>query len=153
MRNFHYIILVFCAFFIAYSFKFKKEEVKFDTAILEVTGAKSNLFKLKIAKSEAQLEHGLMFVKEMPEDEAMIFYLPDEKINYMWMKNTYIPLDMAFVGSDMQIKHIHKMAAPLSEYLISSVRPVKYVIEFNGGIADKLGIEVGDKITVVEAKN
>jgi hypothetical protein len=65
----------------------------------------------------------------------------------MWMRNTYIPLDMLFVSDNNTIAHIHKNAVPLSEEIISSIVPIKYTIELKGGVTEKLNIKIGDKIT------
>ena len=64
----------------------------------------------------------------------------------MWMKNTYIPLDMLFIDQDGIITHIAQRAVPLSLQPISSNGPVRAVLEVNGGIVDRYDIKVGDEV-------
>jgi uncharacterized membrane protein (UPF0127 family) len=68
----------------------------------------------------------------------------------MWMKNTYIPLDMVFIGDDWHIVHIARDAEPLSTAIISSVRPASRVLEILAGQADKLGLKPGDTVSLLQ---
>jgi len=65
----------------------------------------------------------------------------------MWMKNTYIELDMLFIRADGRVAKIIERAHPLSETLLSSETPVSAVLELKGGEAGKLGLRVGDRVT------
>lgn len=103
-------------------------------------------FTVEVARTPEQILIGLMHRKEMPERQGMIFILPEVRVAEFWMKNTLIPLDMVFIGEDGQIKHIHPMAKPLDQTLISSLAPVKAVLELNGGETQKLGIYPGDTV-------
>lgn len=98
-----------------------------------------------VTKSEDQ-EKGLMFVTDLPRDYGMLFDFKDEKMIYMWMKNTKIPLDMLFINKSNQIVSIKENAVPESLEVISSKVPVAKVLEINGGKAGELGIGIGDKI-------
>lgn len=115
-------------------------------SIMSDNGSERVQYKVKIAEDYKSREMGLMYVHEMPADEGMIFIYDDESRRYMWMKNTFIPLDMLFVSSDMKVVSFKENATPFSEDLISSVVPVKYTIELNAGQIEKNGIKVGDKI-------
>lgn len=106
-------------------------------------------YKIKIADTYASREKGLMFVKEMPANEGMIFIYENVSLRRMWMKNTYIPLDMLFVSEDLKIVHIHEGAKPEDETIISSLVPVKYTIELNAGEVAKKNIKIGDKIEII----
>lgn len=110
-------------------------------------------FTVEVAKTQEEIFRGLMFRKEMPERHGMIFILPEEKEARFWMKNTLIPLDMVFIGSDGVIKHIHTMAQPLDQTQISSLAPVKAVLELNGGETQTLGILPGDAVRHEELGN
>lgn len=101
-------------------------------------------FTVEVARTQEEIFRGLMFRKEMPARHGMIFILPEERIAEFWMKNTLIPLDMVFIGADGQIKHIHPMAKPLDTTLISSLAPVKAVLELNGGETQSLNVLPGD---------
>lgn len=110
------------------------------------------VYDVKVAQTEDELIKGLMFVKDLPENEGMIFdFRPYEgKKLSMWMKNTYIPLDMLFIDCNLEIVHIHKNAKPLSLENISTDKVFCYVLEINGGESDRKGISVGDKIVVMK---
>lgn len=106
-----------------------------------------HVFNLKIADTTKKITTGLMHVKSLPDNEGMIFiFNKSQKVSF-WMKNTHIYLDMLFVDENNQIIFIHKNAIPLDEKnIISCPMPVKYVIEINGRLCDKLNIKVGDYI-------
>ncbi len=104
-------------------------------------------FKAEVAITPAEQAYGLMFITSLPEDQAMIFpYSPAREVAF-WMKNTLIPLDMLFVGSNGAIGAITENARPQDITPIDSQIPVVAVIEIGGGLAAKDGIKVGDKIT------
>ena len=103
--------------------------------------------KVEVAATPEHWAQGLMYRTELADDAGMIFLMgqPPRVISF-WMKNTYIPLDMVFIGDDNRIKHIHKNATPRDEKGVSSVEPITSVLEIGGGRADALGLTVGDKI-------
>lgn len=107
-------------------------------------GEKLN-FTVELALSGGQRQQGLMFRKTMPEDHGMLFDFGGMRDVTMWMRNTFLPLDMIFFGPDGVITHIHANAVPQSEAIISSRGPIKYVLEVNGGLTRKLGIRPGDR--------
>jgi uncharacterized protein len=110
-------------------------------------------FDVKLATNDAERERGLMFVKKLPEGQGMLFdFQHDEQVSF-WMHNTYIPLDMLFIASNGRIVHIAENAKPMSDALIPSQYPVRFVLEVIAGTADKLGIAVGDKVTGVPIGN
>lgn len=113
-------------------------------------GSTAQDFTVEVARSHEETLMGLMFRKEMPARHGMIFIFPEDKVAEFWMKNTLIPLDMIFIGSDGEIKHIHPMAKPLDTTLISSIAKVKAVLELNGGEAQALGIMIGDRVLHAE---
>jgi uncharacterized protein len=104
-------------------------------------------FDVQIADSDATREKGLMFRRAMPDGEGMLFdFYQDQPLSF-WMRNTLIPLDMIFVASDGRIVSIAKQAKPLDETPVPSAAPARFVIEINGGLADRLGIRPGDMVT------
>lgn len=111
---------------------------------------KNNVIKFKtdIADTREKQEYGLMFQNSIPNDYGMTFLYSGEKVISMWMKNTYIPLDMVFFDKQGYVVHIIKNAQPHDLSPKSSVIPVKGVIEMNGGLVEKNGISVGDKIVI-----
>lgn len=104
-------------------------------------------FILQISKTAEELTKGLMFQHHLPERTGMIF-LVDPKVARMsmWMKNTYIPLDMLFIGLDHRIACLVKNTKPESLDLISCPYPTMAVIEINGGEADKYHLVTGMEI-------
>ncbi len=103
---------------------------------------------VEIADTEPEREHGLMFRRELPAKRGMIFLFSAEQQITMWMKNTYSPLDMVFIGDDWRIVHIAHDAEPLSTDIILSVRPASRVLEIGGGQAEKLGLASGDMVSL-----
>lgn len=104
--------------------------------------------EVEIAEKQMDIKIGLMFRKSMPENHGMLFQLgrDDPHTANFWMKETYIPLDIIFVAKDGSIVNIHRNARPLDITPIPSLQPVTGVIEVNAGVADALGIAVGDKV-------
>ena len=97
-------------------------------------------FDVYLAESFDQQRRGLMFVRTMPETTGMLFIYPDDAIRSIWMKNTYIPLDIVFARSDGRVSSINRDAAPLTLTSRSSNEPVRYVLELNAGTARRLDI-------------
>jgi uncharacterized protein len=111
-----------------------------------VTKSGVQVFTVEVAKTEQERATGLMYRKELPEGRGMLFdFSPEQQVS-MWMKNTFIPLDMIFVRGDGRILRIAENTEPQSEKIISSGGLVKGVIEVAGGTAKKLGIAPGDRV-------
>jgi uncharacterized protein len=104
-------------------------------------------FNVELALTDDQRARGLMFRKELPDAQGMLFDFKVEQEVGFWMKNTYIPLDMIFIRADGTIRRIAANTEPLSERLVPSGGPIRFVLEVAGGSAKKLGIEPGDKVT------
>ncbi|MBT8412611.1 MAG: DUF192 domain-containing protein [Octadecabacter sp.] len=103
-------------------------------------------FDVILAETPQEQARGLMFVESMPTMQGMLFVYDRPRVVSFWMRNTLIPLDMIFIDGEGVVQNIHDMAQPLDETSISSVAPVQYVLEINGGLADRLGLAVGDEI-------
>lgn len=110
------------------------------------TATGPRIFRMQVAADEATREYGLMFRAAMRDDQGMIFDFHTPQRVAFWMKNTLIPLDMLFVGSDGRIVNIGVMAKPHDETPVPSAAPIRAVIEINGGLAEKLGIRPGDRV-------
>lgn len=123
------------------------------TLVIEVPGHVRR-FRAWIANTPARQAQGLMFVRDLPAQEGMIFPLRPPQVAQFWMANTYIPLDMLFVAPDGRIEQITARAKPFSLRTIRSGAPVEAVIEIGGGEARRLGITVGSLVrwTPVAAK-
>ena len=104
------------------------------------------VFSVELAVTDDERAKGLMFRKEVPEGYGMLFDFKKEQMVTMWMKNTYVPLDMLFIKSDGRIARIAENTKVLSEDIIPSGQPVRAVLEVVGGTAPKYGIAAGDKV-------
>lgn len=104
-------------------------------------------FDVWVADTPARSQQGLMFVSDLPEGRGMVFPLSIPRVETMWMKNTYIELDMLFIGAQGRVTKIIERAHPMSEDLLSSDIPVNAVLELKGGEAAKLGVRVGDTVS------
>jgi len=104
-------------------------------------------FDVWIADTPARQEQGLMFVRDLPATQGMLFPQPSPQVANFWMKNTYIPLDMVFVGADGRIAKIIANAHPFSLDVLSSDVPVAAVLEIRGGEAHALALAVGDRVS------
>lgn len=103
-------------------------------------------FNIRVADTPSRQERGLMFVRILPSDEGMLFPQLQPRVMAMWMKNTFIPLDMLFIDSRGRVVCLRERTVPESLDIVSCDQPVKAVLEIGGGQADKRGIAVGDRV-------
>lgn len=103
-------------------------------------------FDVYLAKTDKQRRRGLMFVRNMPESTGMLFLYDQEDIHSMWMKNTYISLDIIFALGDGSISSVTPDTVPLSLASLASREPVQYVLELNAGAARRFGIGQSSRI-------
>ena len=121
--------------------------VSFEESPLTVDGANGQFeFVVEMAVSPAQRSQGLMFRESLAEDRGMLFDFGRPQRAAMWMRNTYVPLDMLFIDEDGQITQIAANTQPLSDAVIASREPVRAVLELRGGVSAKLGIKAGDRV-------
>jgi uncharacterized membrane protein (UPF0127 family) len=99
-----------------------------------------------LAQTSEEQQQGLMFIQQLPPDYGMLFVLGAPRPMSMWMKNTYVSLDMLFVDARGRISHIVEHAKPLSEDIISSGGEVAGVLEIAAGEVQRRGIKVGDRL-------
>ena len=105
-----------------------------------------HVFAVELASTPEEQAKGLMYRRQLPEGQGMLFDFHREQPTSFWMKNTYIPLDMIFIRGDGRILRIAENTVPLSEALVPSGGPVRAVLEVNAGTAKKLGIAPGDRV-------
>lgn len=99
----------------------------------------------QLAITPQQREIGLMFRKEMPQQEGMLFVFEVPGVQCFWMRNTLLPLTAAFVADDGTIVNLADMK-PMSDESHCSAKPVRYVLEMNQGWFAKRGIKAGAKL-------
>ena len=112
------------------------------------TKSQTHIFKTDVADTPEKQEFGLMFKKSIPNNYGMTFLFDREEVIYMWMKNTFIPLDMVFFNAQGIVVHILTNVAPESLEIQSSELPVLGVIEFNAGTVLDKKISIGDKVFI-----
>jgi uncharacterized membrane protein (UPF0127 family) len=103
-------------------------------------------FAVEMAVTPEEQAKGLMFRRELPEGQGMLFDFHQEQPATFWMKNTYVSLDMIFIRGDGRILRVAENTVPLSEALVPSGGPVRAVLEVVAGTARKLGIAPGDRV-------
>ena len=103
-------------------------------------------FAVDVADDPQERAKGLMFVEEMPAMEGMLFVYEAPRPASFWMRNTLIPLDLLFLDRTGTVTRIHENAQPLDETPIPGGDAVLSVLEINGGMADRLGIDVGSEL-------
>jgi len=118
-----------------------------DRATIEIVSASGvHAFAVELATTDPERERGLMFRKELPDGQGMLFDFERDQPVAFWMHNTLIPLDMMFIRSDGLIARIEENAKPESDNLIPSGGPVRGVLEVIGGTSRRLGIKPGDRV-------
>jgi len=120
-------------------------ELKVETLVIE-TASGAHSFQTEIADTDPTRAKGLMFRRHLAGDHAMLFVWDAPIAAAMWMKNTYIPLDMIFIRADGRILRIAENTEPLSTKIIPSGGPAKGVLEVIAGTAKRYGIEPGDRV-------
>ena len=121
----------------------------FPSADLKISEGKKvrHVFKVWLADTPQRQAQGLMFVRSLPDLRGMLFAYPQPKAISMWMKNTYIPLDMVFIDDHGRIQQIVEQTTPHSLDLIRSNEPALAVLEIAGGEARRLGIHAGQHVS------
>lgn len=123
---------------------FGKGEVRLVTA-----QGKSHPFTVEVAATDEQRMRGLMFRRQLAPDAGMLFDFNESAPVSMWMKNTFIPLDMLFIAADGRIVDIAERTVPQSLQPLGPAIPVRYVLEVNGGVSARLGLRPGDRVEIL----
>lgn len=115
---------------------------------LPTTTLGAGMYNIKVEVAQTLQQHaiGLMWRKTMPTNEGMLFIFPQAAQQCFWMKNTLLPLSIAFVGDDGSIVNLDEML-PQTEAPHCSTKPVRFVLEMNKGWFTKHGFKPGDKLT------
>ena len=121
------------------------KSLRTETLVLKTVGGEKT-FTVEMAETPGQQSTGLMFRTAMASDRGMLFTYKKPQTVSMWMKNTYIPLDMIFIAGDGTVHHIVRNTVPQSLKTIDSNGSVTAVLELNAGTADRIGLKPGDKV-------
>lgn len=103
-------------------------------------------FDIEIADTDYETQTGMMYRDSMEDNQGMLFVFPTASYHSFYMKNTRIPLDIIYIGSDKKIINIQKNAKPFDNTSLPSEGPSQYVLEINGGLSDALNLVIGDSI-------
>ena len=139
MMHFKFVYLIFNFFLISF-YALSNEKIELSVYNKNIT------FNVEVAKTIEERRTGLMYRKKLLNNEGMLFIFPGEKIIQLWMKNTYIPLDVIFISENKVIVDIKKNMEKLSETIVKSKVKSRYALEFNAGLINKLDIKIGDKV-------
>ena len=138
-------LVVIVSLFLMYNLCEVSASVKSELSIITSNGSKHN-FLVEVARTEEEKKIGLMFRKTLAKNAGMLFLYKREALRLMWMKNTFIPLDILFIDKKGVIKRVVKRTIPHSLATISSRQSVLAVLELRGGITSSLEIKKGDRI-------
>lgn len=136
-------VFVFFAVFVGHTPLFAQQ-----TAPLRIVTAQgmAHDFQVEVVDDDEARQRGLMFRQHMPADQGMLFDFQEVRPILMWMKNTYLSLDMVFIRADGSIARVVEKTEPLSTKTIPSGEPVLSVLELVGGTCSRLGIKAGDRV-------
>ena len=115
---------------------------------IERDGLRITVVKAEIASTPEERSRGLMFRKKLPDGDGMLFIFERDEVLSFWMKNTLIPLSIAFISSDGRITEIRDMY-PHNETPVVSSRSVRYALEVPQGWFSKAGVQIGDRIVLI----
>ena len=113
---------------------------------LDLAGGAEHRYEVEVAATPGARARGLMFRRTLAPRAGMLFDFGRDEVARMWMKNTFIPLDMVFVDRGGVVRGIVRNARPRSVDTISSRVPVRAVLELNGGEAERIGLAAGDRL-------
>jgi len=146
MGNFR-LIIILTVFFIFSSLEMYSENtLKTCRIILSSDNGSKVAINVEIADNDESRNRGLMFRDELPWDKGMLFIFPDSKKRAFWMKNTYIPLDIAYIDKKGIINEIYTMKPLDYSIIYNSIKPARYALEVNAGWFRKNNISPGSKI-------
>jgi uncharacterized membrane protein (UPF0127 family) len=127
-----------------------QEDMRFEKRELVLEGAEKTVtIRAEIARSDAQRSRGLMYRTELSDGEGMLFVFPRDEMLSFWMKNTLVPLSIAYISSEGRILEIHDME-PRSEFPVKSGRSCRYALEVPRGWFSRAGFGVGDRLKTGE---
>lgn len=120
------------------------------TIVLTDDGGSRQELTVELARTPAERRRGLMSREELQEDGGMLFVFPQDTTTGFWMKDTLIPLSIAFIAGDGAILDVQDMEA-LSEELHRPPEPYRYALEVNQGWFQEYGFEIGDRVEIPDS--
>ncbi len=123
----------------------KAQSLELEPGSIVVDGTE-HAFQFEVAASDRERSIGLMHRAQLGEDRGMLFDFKRDRMISMWMRNTFIPLDMLFLSKDGEVMTIIENTTPHSERSLSSRVRVRSVLELAAGTVQRLGIKPGDRV-------
>lgn len=144
----HRLIGLLVLLFASVSYGDEELDARFskDVLIVEASDYGCYRFDIYLALNDAQRSRGLMFVRELPDTTGMLFVYPGDFVLSMWMKNTFIPLDMVFARPDGTITNVIRNTEPQSLKSMRSSEHAAFVLELNAGVTERLAIDENSRI-------
>jgi uncharacterized membrane protein (UPF0127 family) len=112
---------------------------------IETAGGR-HVFQVWLADNDRSRQQGLMFVRDLPADQGMLFLFERPQLVSFWMKNTYVSLDIVFIAPDGVVANIVHDTQPFSLAPIESIAPVTGVLELVAGTAARIGLVAGNRV-------
>ena len=110
-------------------------------------GATTATVAIEVAATTEERERGLMFRESLAEDAGMLFLFPQDVRTGFWMRNTKVPLDIAYIGADGRVQEI-RAAKPLDETVLTPAAPYRYVLEVNQGWFQRHNLGIGARVSL-----
>jgi len=143
----HTVLRLIAAGFLLAAFAFAPAQAAdLSPLSIETPSGSTHKFKIEVADDPQVRAQGLMYRRSLPADYGMLFDFEEDQSVSMWMKNTYVSLDMLFILSDGTVHRIEQNTTPLSTRTIDSGVPVRYVLELPAGTSARLAITRGSKV-------
>ena len=153
MKTLTKIILIFCVVMIlVFEFFYTKAIFEKNKNLNSSVCFQNRCFSVELARTDAELDKGLMNRASLEKNKGMLFIFPGENIYSFWMKNTLIPLDIIWIDGSGKIVYEAQSVEPCKVAncpVISPSNPAKYVLEVNAGIVKQFKIKTGDYAKVL----
>jgi len=140
------IALIFALFTPSLAFAQDRPDFAMDTLVIETGKGARHEFEIELAVTPEERAYGLMFLKDMAANRGMLFDYGQRQRISMWMKDTFVPLDMLFIKENGEISRVVERTTPRSLKAIHSHARVRAVLEIRGGTAERLSIAEGDRV-------
>ena len=150
-KNTFQIIFILFTLLIIYQINFRFNNSIFTESFKNNNN--NNILKLKVANTNYQRERGLMFVKKMHLNEGMLFNYKIDRYHSVWMKNTFISLDVLFLDSQYKIIDYVENTIPHNLDSISIDKKSRYIVELNAGTVKRMNLKKGKKLNFKIIKN
>ncbi|WP_181705432.1 DUF192 domain-containing protein [Chthonobacter rhizosphaerae] len=120
-------------------------EAETSPLVVETAGGRHS-YSVELARTTVERARGLMYRKSLPEDRGMLFDMERAGPTSFWMRNTFVSLDIIFIGADGRVLNVARATTPLSDDSVTSEGDARFVLELVAGQADSIGLKPGDRV-------